>query len=383
MMVSYIYWGHAVNVTCGDAPQTLRFLDAYLRPYFDVADAPSPHEGALEVAVYVGRSPPDAPDFTPAPSMVIDASKGFLRCTGQVVQSGTTTWILMQPFGVRVQVHPARGAIDVWADSDAALRVPMLRIIEDWVLNEVQRSGSVVLHASGVVADGRAFLLVGNKGAGKTTGLCRLLGAYDVDKLANDNVCIAMVDGVVVARGWPAFFKVSAGTIAGTPPLADDFPPAIQSLLADDAALWNVYEKVALYPVQGAQRFGARVEPQARLAVIYLPTFRTDVSPGVAAIELQDAAGRLSPFLLGTRNPNHCDWLGINPVDDAHVQRSLRTLAAALPASGVALYQVDWAPAFEDLLARTAELRPFNKAIRQCAASRKPDDGWPPLPDTP
>jgi hypothetical protein len=381
MMVSYAYWGHVVRVTCGDGPQTLRFLDAYLRPYFDIADAASPHAGALEVTVHIGESPPDAPDFTAAPSTMIDASKGFLHCTGQVVQAGATTWILMQPFGVRVQVHPERGAIDVWSDTDAALRVPMLRIIEDWVLNEVQRSGGVVLHASGVTAGGQAFLLVGNKGAGKTTGLCRLLGAYDAAKLANDNVCVAMMDGVLVARGWPAFFKVSAGTIAGTLPLADDFPPAVQPLLGDDAALWNVYEKVALYPAQGAERFGAWVDPQARLAVIYLPSFRTDVAPGVAAVDLQDAAALLLPFLQGIKNPNHRDWLGINPVDEADVQRSLGRLAAALAPAGVAMYRVDWAPAFEDLLVRTAELRPFNKAIRRCAAPHKADDGWPPLPD--
>ncbi len=382
MIVSYSYWGHAVNVTCARCPQTLRFLEAYLRPYFDVSETVSTHKGALNVNVHVGEMHVTMPDFTLARQITIDASKGFLRCTGRVMQSGATTWILMQPFGVHIQVNHKLSTIDVWAESDSALRVPLLRIIEDWVLNEVQRSGGVVLHASAVTAGGRAFLLVGNKGAGKTTGLCRLLVHYDAAKMANDNVCISMLDGVPMARGWPAFFKVSAGTIASTLPLANDFPPAVHFLLDDDAALWNVYDKVALYPLQGADRFGAGVDPQARLAVIYFPSFRTDIAAGVTALELQGAAARLVPFLQGINNPNHCEWLGINPVDEAQVHVSLRKLAAALPKAEVAMYQVDWAPALEDLLARTAELRPFNHAIRRCAAPRMLDDGWPPLPES-
>jgi hypothetical protein len=378
----YAYLSHRVRIGWhADCHYTRAFLQAYLHPFFEVLDGAASPCDALQVDVFVGPAPPEAPPLDEAELFTIDTSKGFLHCTGRRATRDGLSWVRMEPSGALLRIDRPAGRITVWAASDPALAIPLLRVIEDWTLNEAQNHGAVVLHASAVASEGRAFLLVGNKKAGKTTGLCRLLEHFDADKIANDNVCLFRSDGRLCVRGWPAFFKVSVGTLACTLPLAGDFPQAARPFLDDDAALWEVYDKVALYPAQGAARFGATVQPDAQLAAIYFPTFRLDQPPSVDRIGAAEALVRLRECLQGLKNANHCEWLGLNPVDEAALLDTLQSLAAAMQPGEVGLYSVTWAPAFEDLLAGTAELRPHRKAIRRCrAAAKPPADEWPPLP---
>ncbi|HEU5319603.1 MAG TPA: hypothetical protein VFX28_02285, partial [Methylomirabilota bacterium] len=296
------YAGHRLRLGLPEGEAGLAdFLDAYFRPYFDVEeDAGGPAFARLDV--HVGPPPPAAPDFAGGATVDVDRRGGFLRCRGSVVEQAGLRWVRLEPSGAVVRADAAARAVDVWGASGAALRVPVLRLVEDLTLDEVQRAGAVVLHASAVVVDGRAVLAVGNKRAGKTTTLCRLLAAFDADKMANDNVCLFRRAGAVVARGWPSFFKVAAATVASHLELAGDFPPAERARLGSDAALWSVYEKVVLYPAQGAARFGARLRPEAPLGCIVLPRFSEQRAPALADVPAAEAVEELQGCLQGIHN---------------------------------------------------------------------------------
>jgi len=364
------------------AAEVGEFLEAYLTPYFVVEPAGA---GAVvaRVQVEVGPPPPGTPDFMDAPMTPVDRSGGFLRCDGATVDRGSVRWVQMRPHGTLVRVQRDSSEITLWSATSERAKVPALRVIEDVVLNEVQRRGCVVLHASAVVAKEGAVLAVGNKGAGKTSLLCEALHGFAVAKLANDNVCLMPgAGGRVLARGWPAFFKMGAATVASFPELAADFPPLVRDTLWDDDALWRVYEKVALYPGQGAERFGAPLVAEGELAALLFTRFRADAPPGLQRAEPEGLPDRVRPFLQGIGNPNHTEWLGLNPVDPARVEASLTALLDGPPA-GVAVYELSWAPSLEALLARIPELRPLKKTFRACADAAAPHDGWPPLPTVP
>lgn len=237
----------------------------------------------------------------------------------------------------------------------------------------------MVLHAAAVVADGAAVLAVGNKGAGKTSILTRSLAAFDVAKMANDNVVVRAVNGRWVAHAWPAFYKAEVATVAATAELSRDFPPEHRPVLADDRALWDLYWKVPLYPGQCAARFGAALEREAPVAALVFPRFAPDEPTGLRPRSPAGVERDLADALQGIHNPNHPEWLGYNPVPPDLPRAALASLAGAL--DGVELWELVWAPSLDDLLSRIPALRPRRKSFRACAQAEPPPDGWPPLPE--
>ena len=379
----FAYWNHTLLVEwASPCPLTRAFLSAYFVPWFDLVENGEAPPQAIRIVVHIG-APATPVDFSRATLQVIDASKDFLHTTGQFLPREDGLDVRIAPAGVFARVQHGRRLVTLWAPDDAALRIPMLRIIEDLVLDEVQRGGGVVLHASGVAAGGKVTLLVGNDGAGKTTGLLRLLSSFDVAQLATNQACLALRDGRLVVRGWPAFLSVSAATIATVPELAGDFPPQARLKLDEDDSLWSVQQKAALFPAQGAARFGARIEAEGELENLVFPAFRAHLAPHMSALSASQAVTSLPAFLQGVRNPNHRNWLGFEAVDEAAVLARLTQLSALLRAAEVGLYRLYWSPSIDELLARIPALRRRSKHLAACKNTAPPADGWPPLPGGP
>jgi hypothetical protein len=74
-------------------------------------------------------------------------------------------------------------------------------------------SGWAQVHASAFVVGGQAVLVIGEKGAGKTSMLLTAL-AEGADFMSNDRVLLGQRDGAVVVRGLPHSVTVRAGTAA-------------------------------------------------------------------------------------------------------------------------------------------------------------------------
>lgn len=369
----------AVRIELPDSGVLLPFLSAYFEPMVRFARPSSDGICVATMRAQVGPPPPEVPARDAGTPLPVDRSGGFLHCEGRVTKAGAVRWIWLAPFEALVRVEGP--AIAVFAPDEAALRVPILRIVEDLLLDEAQRRGAVVLHASAVVAAGRAVLFCGNKGAGKTTALLRALEGASVGLLANDNVCLVEQDGGYLARAWPAFLKVEAGTVASTGPLVRDLPPACAPWLDDTVALWDIYEKVAFYTSQGAARFGAKVITEAPLGVLVLPRFRPDHPPALSSAPAAEVAAELPTFLQGVFNPNHGPWLG-HEVDRETVRANLDRFLAWIRRTALPTYALSWAPSLGDLLGRL----PLLGATRRDPTARG-DAGdtvdWPPLPTAP
>jgi hypothetical protein len=353
-----------------------RFLEAYLRPLFEFEDLPANVRPDLIVGPLLRLEPPPPQ----AEAVAVDHSGGFLRCDGLRWSQRGVTKVWLSPFAVEVGFDPACGRIELRGPREA-MAVPALRVIEDRMTWALERAGGVFLHASAVVADGRAILAVGRKGAGKTSCLVRLLKHFDVANMANDTVALFVDGDDVVARGWPSFFKAAAATVADHEELAHAFPPVHSPLLRDSAALWRVYEKIALYPSEAAECFNRPVTAQARLGTILLPNFSrvgpTRLEPVARSVGAAAASGELQ----GSQNPNHPDWLGQGMASRAKLEVNLEILLAA--AADLRVLQLDWAPALEDLLGDVPELVSRRLSHLRAAKPLGRRDTWPPLPHRP
>lgn len=353
------------------------FLETYFSPYFEMAGPTGPVDIALDVAVVVGPLNSRI-DIRECSEIAVDRSGGFLRCTGYRLDQGSMRWVLLNPFGVEVAIDRARHQAVVSGRNEADLRVPVLRIIEDATVVALEARGAVVLHASAVAAGDKAILLVGNKGAGKTTSLCRLLKLFNISKLANDNVVLWQQGSSVVVRGWPSFFKLAAATVATHEELAAVFPPELRDQLANGEELWKVYEKVALFPEEGAELFDRKIEPQGILSTIILPRFGKDLVPRMTAISRAELCTEIGLYVQGGQNPNHSDWMGLGSVEKDTLLATLIDMLNA-PTALTAL-RIEWAPSLDDLLTDVPDLRLRRNALLASADATGRASKWPDLP---
>jgi hypothetical protein len=367
----------AVRATVPDGGPLLPFLAAYFEPVIELAPV-SNHAPLATLNAEIGPRPKAASPTSNGVPIVVDGSRGFLKCDGLLVEESGIRWVELSPFDVLLRQQGSQ--IHLWAEDEASLRIPVLRVVEDLLLYEAQRRGAIILHASAVVVDGSAVLFVGNKGAGKTTAMIRSLEHFDAALLANDNVCMVPTNDGFLARAWPAFLKVEVGTAASTRALAATVPSLVRPWLADDSALWDIYEKVALYPSEVAARLGTRLHVEAPLGALVLPRFDPNQAPGLrlaSADELADA------YLQGVFNPNHPGWLGSQDGDQLPLREAMGAALTALRAwiteRDIPIYALNWAPALTDLLGRVPLLRAAHRYHRLVGLESHGEG--PPLPE--
>ena len=90
------------------------------------------------------------------------------------------------------------------ASSDPSLAFDVYSMLTLSAAFLVGRLGGALVHAGGVVdPEGRAWLLVGDTHAGKTTTCVSLVAAGGWRFLADDQVVLRFDDGALVAEGWP------------------------------------------------------------------------------------------------------------------------------------------------------------------------------------
>jgi hypothetical protein len=95
-----------------------------------------------------------------------------------------------------------------------------IRCMREIYLREVEARGGVSLHASCFVRDGKATVIIGGQGAGKTT-LCLALGLRPGSEyLSNDKVLLHSGPHGPFVTGFPVACRIGLGTARSIPALA-------------------------------------------------------------------------------------------------------------------------------------------------------------------
>lgn len=197
------------------------------------------HDGALSLEVAPGLLPackswiPLVPGGTPpgqggAVVRVVESAPGGGQPAGEPTMHVTTVaaWIaehdaaLAGPSGLRGRVDLASGHATLslpraeeragWWDLSSALTLSAGLLLG--------RMGRALAHSAAMVGpDGRAWLLVGDSHAGKTTTSANLLQA-GWRYVSDDQVVLFRgADGAVCVEGWPRPFHLDEGWEAGAP----------------------------------------------------------------------------------------------------------------------------------------------------------------------
>lgn len=185
------------------------FLELYLRPFF-------PEESTADTVATMWRlnwrvlAPEELDDLIHARSAdPVVPERGVVRHDG--------TWFAwhrddpQDAWTCELLEERERTLELLVADMSGAGRYMLARAVRSLLTTLACSAGWVQVHASAFSFDGRAVLIVGDKGVGKTSMLLTALtrGACFI---SNDRVLIKDVGGVMMARGLPHSVTVRAGT---------------------------------------------------------------------------------------------------------------------------------------------------------------------------
>lgn len=99
--------------------------------------------------------------------------------------------------------------------------VMVIDFLRDLIIRHQEDRGRIVLHASGVLVDGRLVAVAGEKGAGKTTSLLHALGNQQCRYFSGDKIFIDEVGEELWAYPWRDWPYIGAGTLRKVPWLAE------------------------------------------------------------------------------------------------------------------------------------------------------------------
>jgi hypothetical protein len=95
-----------------------------------------------------------------------------------------------------------------------ASRIHLLEFVRYLSLLIEEASGTMLLHASAAVNDGACYLVLGDKGAGKTTTLLHLVIDHGYAYFSGDKVLVSQTPEGLLLRGWPDYPHVGIGTLS-------------------------------------------------------------------------------------------------------------------------------------------------------------------------
>jgi hypothetical protein len=105
------------------------------------------------------------------------------------------------------------------ASDDRSARTALMRVVREVAMIHARRRG-LLLHASCFALDGKGVLILGAKGAGKTSLLLHALHEGAVQYVTNDRVLVSEGPGGLVATGIPTIIGLRADSPAFFPRLS-------------------------------------------------------------------------------------------------------------------------------------------------------------------
>lgn len=182
--------------------------------------------------IYLRKSVSDF--FTiPAKSIVQDGVQ-YVQCTK------TETYLALNSMDQTITIATE-------GNDPEAEELVFIELIRDLVLKNEENHGVVVLHATCAYRDGQATLMIGPKGAGKSTTLLELVSKYNYLFMSGDKTFIWVENGKLLASGWPDYPHLGLGTLSKYTHFIEEFNLSDQIDAAQED-LWSTEHKRAISP---------------------------------------------------------------------------------------------------------------------------------------
>src|SRR3954469_25576696 len=188
---------------------TQRLFD-FISPYFLPISSGEPHfRIALEdIAVF----PDQWRACADQPITIRKSSSPIFHLTGRSFMPDNHTLIVLDDTtGTGYHIQYATNVITFFG-SDASF-IHLIELVRYVSLLIEEAHGTLVLHATASIHDDACYLIVGEKGAGKSTTLLHLTLDHGHAYFSGDKVLISeRADGLLL-RGWPDYPHLGIGTL--------------------------------------------------------------------------------------------------------------------------------------------------------------------------
>lgn len=238
----------------------------FFAPHFSFLDEPSDAPDATLEFVEASRIDSQAgvsgqevwvrkshSDYFSIPALRYPTSSGELivcRGTGTCVEYDTKARV------IRFGITPTTRDIEV------------IEVVRDFVLKNEERHGTLVLHATIAARPDATVVVVGQKGAGKSTIALELVTHGGYELVSGDKALIRVCENARLAvHGWPDWPNMGLGTIGKYPRLGEDLGLTERIASATPEALWSIDNKVAIPPGVFSKHF-----PACKSATAVVPT---------------------------------------------------------------------------------------------------------------
>lgn len=137
----------------------------------------------------------------------------FIRTPGRRSDDGAMTRVDVPSRGLGFELDRSTGVLRIVGRDPEQTKLEASRFLRNRLTDRLERDGWTVLHASCVVTERGAALILGYKGAGKTTSSLTIASAWGGALLANDRCLVKVVDGRMQVLPWPGSISIGFGLL--------------------------------------------------------------------------------------------------------------------------------------------------------------------------
>jgi hypothetical protein len=169
-------------------------------------------------------------------------------------------------------------------------------------------NNSVLVHATAAAKDGKCFIFVGEKRAGKTTMLFEICKRFGYSPVSVDKVHIVPEEKGFRVYGFPSELRVLAGTLSKYTPYFDEYlPPEFINCASDKLWQGESSGKVSI-SIKGFEKFiGNRFVNSAILTDIVFPRVEKNAASSVDTPDRGQFFTSIEKSLFTPENPEE-DW---------------------------------------------------------------------------
>lgn len=322
-MTSLIFPHLDVGVTIRGDAETAEYVKRYFCPFIDIEGAPHT-EWIIEAReLKFSRALPQSFSRQKTRAEIYPGKPAEIYGTPPVltIQYQETSILRNRRLISIVSLNAAELQLQVFAAARSIMEYHYLK------------QGFVILHAAATAIGKHGWVIVGEKGAGKTTTLFQLL-ADGAAYLGNDRVFIGIAQGKPVIVPRPSRIRIGIGTIRGVAALGIRLPKKyLHYTEKDTVSRERSKEKIEITSPKDLLPFAIE-KPTSLLSGAVFPNIRG--TNQVTRLRNKDVATLLNPHILEDFPGIWLARILFGPLPQSHLDSSLRTAM-----SNLILYRVE------------------------------------------